>query len=233
MKNYLAFAIAALLAIPVNLLCQTYDQQKVQLQFLNHYGKVYQRGSLAPSLVGSEYYNDDWLPMEIKFKDTLLGFYQVKLNLFNSNIEVSYQGEEKVIAGYYFEYVLAHVDGRKRIFIQATLFKHNEKQLSGFMEVWGTGREKIMAHHYVFVKEPHAQAHITGGYTMNRLIKATDIYIYNGENLALIKRKKDLEDYYKRRSSALDRFLKTKNPDLKNPQELLELVEALAPNGNS
>jgi hypothetical protein len=233
MKLLSTLSIAAFLANASLLPGQTYDQQKVQLQFLNHYGKVYQRGSIAPSIVGSEYFNDNWQPMDIKFKDTILGFDQVKLNLFNSNIEVSYQGEEKVIAGYFFEYVLAPIEGEKRVFIQANLFKYDDKQLSGFMEVWGSGKEKVMVHHYVFVKEPHAQAHITGGYTMNRLMKASDIYIYNGEALFLIKRKKDLEDYYKRRSSSLDRFLKSDEPDLKNPKDLLKLVEALAPKENS
>lgn len=231
MKKSSLFTAFLLGFVPLFLPAQTYDQQKVQLQFLNHYGKVFQRGSLAPNIVGSEYYNDEWMPMDIKFKDTMLDFSMVKLNLLNSNIEVSYQGEEKVIAGYYFEYVLTPVAGEKRIFIQANLYKYDEKQLSGFMEVWGTGKEKIMVHHYVFVKEPHAQAHITGGYTMNRLMKASDVYIYNGEALFLVKRKKDLEDYYKKKAPALDRFLRENEPDLKNPKDLLKLVEALSPKG--
>ncbi len=229
MKMCSTIVAAFMLTTPFFLTGQTYDQQKVQLQFLNHYGKVYQRGSLAPDIVGSEYYNDEWLPMDIKFKDTILEFDQVKLNLLNSNIEVSYQGEEKVIAGYYFEYVLVPADGRKRVFIQANLYKYDGKQLSGFMEVLGTGKEKVMVQHYVFIKEPHAQAHITGGYTMNRLIKSSDIYIYDGESLFIVKRKKDLDNYYKRKTSALDRFLRENETDLKKPEDLLKLVEALSP----
>ncbi len=206
---------------------QTYDQQKVQLQFLNHYGKIYQRGAAPDQTLGSPYFNDEWMPMDIKFRDTLLRFDQVKLNMMNSDIEVLFNGEEKMLSNAFFEYVLVPENEEKKTFVSAVVFKHDGKALDGFMEVLGTNKIKIMVRHYAFIREPHAQAHITGGFTQHRLMKESEIYFHDGVKLVLIKRKKDVQDYFPRKKSALDRYFKEVNPDLKNPKHLLNLVEAM------
>ncbi len=231
MKN-IAFLIAVLVAAHAHsLFAQTYDQLNVQLQFFNQYGKAYQRGSLAPRYVGSEYYNDEWMPMDIKFKDSLLRFDAVKLNLINSNLEVLFQGEEKVIAGFFFQYVLIPDGANTRIMVPANIFNYNGKPLTGFVEVFGTGDAKVLTQHHIYIKEPHAQAHITGGFTMDRLMKTSDNFIYEGGALTLVRKKKDLQEYYRRRSSAFDRYFKEHNPNIKDPQQLLALAEFMAPKG--
>jgi len=206
---------------------QTYDQQKVQLQFLNHYGKIYQRGAAPEQTLGSPYFNDEWMPMDIKFRDTLLSFDQVKLNMMNSDIEVLFNGEEKMLSNAFFEYVLVPQNGEKKTFVSAAVFKYDGKPLDGFMDVHGAGKIKVMVHHYSYIKEPHAQAHITGGFTQHRLLKASDIYLHDGSKLVLIKRKKDVQDFFRSKKSAVDRYLKEVNPDLKNPKQLLNLVQAM------
>jgi len=206
---------------------QTYDQQKVQLQFLNHYGKIYQRGAPPEQTLGSPYFNDEWMPMDIKFKDTLLRFDQVKLNMMNSDIEVLFNGEEKMLSNAFFEYVLVPENSQKKTFVPAVVFKYNDKPLDGFMDVYGTGKTKVMVRHYAFIREPHAQAHITGGFTQHRLMKESEIYFHDGAKLILIKRKKDVQDYFRSKKSALERYFKEVNPDLKNPKDLLNLVQAM------
>lgn len=229
MKNF--FPIVLLVSIllgAVSLEGQTYDQLNVQLQFFNHYGKAYKRGSLAPSYMGSEYYNDEWMPMDVKFKDTLLRFDAVKINLINSNIELLYNGEEKMVANHFFEYVLVPDGKQNKLMVSANFFSYDNKPMQGFVEVLGTGDAKVLVQHYIFIKEPNAQAHIVGGYTTDRLMKASDNYIYEGGKLTVIKRKKDLQEYYRRRGSALDRYLKDKNFNIKDPYQLLELVETMS-----
>lgn len=219
----LLFGCAASLAVQA----QTYDQQKVQLQFLNHYGKIYQRGAVPDQTLGSPYFNDEWMPMDIKFRDTLLRFDQVKLNMMNSDIEVRFNGEEKLLSNAFFEYVLVPENGEKKTFVPAVVFKYEGKALDGFMEVLGANKIKVMVRHYAFIREPHAQAHITGGFTQHRLMKESEIFLHDGAKLMLIKRKKDLQDYFRSKKSALDRYFKEVNPDLKNPKHLLNLVQAM------
>lgn len=224
-KGILVLVFGLLGAVAV--FSQTYDQQKVQLQFLNHYGKIYQRGPVPDQTLGSPYFNDEWMPMDIKFRDTLLRFEQVKLNMMNSDIEVLFNGEEKMLSNAFFEYVLVPQNGEKKTFVSAAAFKYEGKPLSGFMDVIGTGKIKVMVHHYAHIREPHAQAHITGGFTQHRLLKESEMYLHDGSQLVLIKGKKDVQDYFRSKKSALDRYFKEVNPDLKNPKQLLHLVQAM------
>lgn len=208
-------------------LAQSYDQQKVQLQFFNHYGKVYQRGSLAETVIGSQFLNDEWQAMAIKFKDTLLEFEAVKINLLNSNLEVLYQGEEKMIANSFFEYVETTKDGITQRLKPASTMAYEGKTLTGFAEILGEGKTRVVVQQYILIREPHNQAHITGGFTAKRLLKEQNIYLLDQEKLFLIRRKKDLEDFFKRQSSALDNYFKVHNPELQDSRQLLRLVEAL------
>ncbi|MFZ4427426.1 MAG: hypothetical protein ACOYOO_09725 [Saprospiraceae bacterium] len=221
----LLFCLAWKGVVPV--LAQSYDQQKVQLQFFNHYGKAYARGSLAENVIGSQFLNDDWQAVEIKFKDTLLSFEAVKVNLLNSNLEVLYQGEEKMIANSFFEYVEIAKDRIKQRLKPAGTMAYEGKTLTGFVEILGEGKTRVVVQHYIMIREPHNQAHITGGFTANRLIKERNIYLLDQERLVLIRRKKDLEDLFKRQSSALENYFKTQAPDIQDPRQLLRLVETL------
>lgn len=227
MRTFFFLTPWLLLSNCVPLRAQSYDQQKVQLQFFNHYGKAYARGSLAENIIGSQFLNDEWQTMEIKFKDTLLSFEAVKVNLLNSNLEVLYQGEEKMIANSFFEYVEIAKDGTKQRLKPASTMAYDGKTLTGFVEILGEGKTRVVVQHYIMIREPHNQAHITGGFTANRLIKERNIYLLDQERLVLIRRKKDLEDLFKRQSSALENYFKTQAPDIQDPRQLLRLVETL------
>jgi hypothetical protein len=219
------FLIAAIAFLHGSFLtAQTSDQLRVQLQFFNHYGKAYSRGNVGPKIAGSEYLYEEWMPMDIQFRDTSVRFDAVKVNLMNSNLEILLAGEEKVIANYFFKDVALSESGKKKQLVPANFFTYNNKAMQGFLEVLGDGAVKVLVQHYVFVKEPHAQAHITGGFTVDRLMKSSDNYLYDGEKLTLIKGKKDLKEYYRRRSSVLEKYMKENSYNLKDPQQLLALV---------
>lgn len=223
-KLCLLFALCVLTSL---LAAQTYDQAKMQLQFLNFYGEAAKRGNTGSSHVGSEFMYEDWRPMEIQLKDTTLRFEAVKLNLFNTNLEVMYEEEEKVIGNIHFQEVSYNEGGQQRRLIPANRFRYELKPLDGFAELLGNGDERILVQHHIHVKAPNANAHIVGGHTVNRYLKVENLYIFDGKNLAMIKGKKELKNYYRKKGKALDQYLKTQKPDLKDPQQLLAIVEAM------
>ncbi len=219
--------LVALCVLTSLLAAQTYDQARIQLQFLNHYGEAAKRGYTGQSHVGSEFMYEDWRPMEIQFKDTTLRFDAVKLNLFYTSLEVMYEGEEKVIGNIHFRDVAYNEGGQKRMLMPANRFRHEQKPLEGFAEILGDGEERVLVQHHIHVKAPNANAHIVGGHTVNRYLKVESLYIFDGKNLTMIKGKKELKNYYRKKGKALDQYLKTQKPDLKDPQQLLAIVEAM------
>lgn len=229
MKAIALFLFLNILAAVPAAFAQTYDQLNTQLQFLNHYGKAYQRGSLAANVLGSEYFNEDWMPVDVRVKDTIFQFEAAKINLWTGTLDVLFQNFERSVAPSFFSYVEFTMNGVRRRFVPGSSFAYEDKPLPGFAEVLGDGPVRILVQHLIFVREPNSQAHIVGGYTSNRLLKDAQIYLYDEQKLTLIKRKKDLQEYYKRKGSALDKYFKEHNPDIKNPQDMQKLVETLSP----
>lgn len=225
MKNLCSLVL--LLGLTGSLAAQGYDQLKIQLQFFNHYGSVAQKSKVATNVIGSEFLYEDWRPMDIQFKDTTVRFDAVKLNLQNSSLEVLYQGEEKMIANVHFMNVKFSDGKREKKLMPGNRFRYEKQQLEGFVEVIGDGDEKVLVQHYIYVKPPNAQAHIVGGHTVNRLMKIENHYIFDGKSLTLIKKRKDLETYYRKKSKVLDQYLKEAKPDLKDPMQLYAVVEKM------
>jgi hypothetical protein len=229
MKNILMLMAFAAFIYSAPAPAQSYDQSKAQLQFFNHYGRVAQKGKAPSANIGSEFLYDDWKAMDITFKDTTVRFDEVKINLFYSNLEVLYNGEEKIIDNRHFRHVSLSQNGQSPTFIPANRFSYGGKALEGFIEIIGEGETKVLIQHHLYIKEPNPQANIVGGHTANKLMRMSDNYLFDGESLTLIKKKKDLADYYRKQSKALDQYLKTHKPDLKDPRQLLALVEKMNP----
>jgi acylphosphatase len=209
------------LAIPM--FSQTYDQLNSQLQFVTHYGKVSSKGK-SNKYSGSPYYDDDWNFGTVKIKDKSFDFEAVKINLLDGSIEVLYQGEEKSLTSFAFDELQLRENGSIKKFLSAAKFKYESQNLQGFAEILGDIKTGILVNHYVSIKEPHAQAHITGGFTENRLMKSQDIFIINSGKLIAIKKKKDLEDYFEKKAKALNDYFRNKKPDIKNPGDIYQLL---------
>lgn len=229
MKNILFLLVFTAFIYSAPALAQSYDQTKVQLQFFNHYGRVAQKGKAPSANIGSEFLYDDWKAMDITFKDTTVRFDEVKINLFYSNLEVLYNGEEKIIDNRHFRHVSLPLSNQPQKLTPANRFSYGGKALEGFVEIIGEGETKVLIQHHLYIKEPNPQANIVGGHTANKLMSMSDNYLFDGESLTLIKKKKDLTEYYRKQSKALDQYLKTHKPDLKDPRQLLALVEKMNP----
>ncbi len=207
-------------------IAQTFDQQAIQLQFINHYGKVPPKSkSTIDGAVGSPFLYDEWRQMGIQIKDTLVRFDAVKLNLQSTVLEVLYQGEEKIISSKDFDQIIAEA----KIFVPATKITKADAPLEGFFEVLGRGDEVVLVRHYIFIKAPNPQANIVGGPTTYRKLRMTENYIYNGETLTLIQKKKDLSTHYTEQRDKLNRYLKEHKIDSKDPMQLLKLVQHMTP----
>jgi hypothetical protein len=228
MEKYCSLTLLATLLMSLSALsAQTYDQAQMQLQFMNHYGQVAQKGKAPRETVGSEYLYYEWEPMSVSIKDTTVAFELVKINLLNGYVEVNYQGEERVIPSIYIGKVNANTEGRNRTWMPANRFSYQNQQLRGFMEIIGKGTPSVMAHHYIYIKEPNPQANITGGHTGNRLLKVTDLYIYDENGLQPIRNKKSLRSYYSKQDKELKTYLKSEKLDLKDAYDLSRVVEYL------
>jgi hypothetical protein len=208
---------------------QTYDQANMQLQFMNHYGQVGRKGGPAINAEGSPYFADDWQAVNLSTKDTTLRFEQVKLNLMTSNLEVLYRGEEKVVYSAHYRKVTL-LNGAT--LIPANRYVYENKALNGFVELLGEGPVQVLVNHYIYIRPPNPQANIVGGPTVDKLMKSSDLYLFDGESLQPIKKKKDLQIFYRKQAKTLDRYLKENKMDIKDPQELLNLVEFIE-RGNS
>lgn len=228
MKNFFLPLTLVLFFFSIRSFAQTYEQANMQLQFFNHFGKAYAKGYSGPSHLGSESLYDEWMPMDISFKDTTVRFDAVKLNLLNSTLDVLYKGEEKTIANIHFDYAATTDANQPRKFYPANKIYYNNKPLEGFVETIGDGDEKVLVQHYIYIKEPIPQANIVGGPTVHRLMKQSDNYIFDGNKLTLIRRKKDLQEYYRRKSRALEQYLKEEKPDIRNPGQLYGIVEKMS-----
>ena len=88
----------------------------------------------------------------------------------------------------------------------------------------GEGQEKVLINHYNYVRKANSDAKIIGGETDDKLIKKTDIYILKNKKLFEVKKKKDVLEYYKSRSSEVENYIKKEKLDVKIPLELVLLV---------
>ncbi len=219
------FSVALLWLFYHGIIAQGYDQQAMQLQFINNYGNVKNTASKDPR--GSALLFEEWKVADVVLNDTVIArFDQVRLDLNLAILEVLYKGQENSINNRNFRRV-EFIDGKnKRLFIPANRFQYNGKSLNGFMEQIGVGDAStlVLVHHYVDIKPPTPTANITGGPTVDTWIKEKKIYFFKDNKLSPIKTKKDVQAFYSRQSKKLDTYLKQQKPNVKDSQELYQLV---------
>jgi hypothetical protein len=209
------------------MMAQSYDQLNSQLQFVNHYGKVPVKPGKSSNFVGSPFYNENWNFGTVNIKEKSFDFDAIKINLLDGSLEILYQGEEKSLTSFAFDELLLRENGQVKKFLSGSKFKYEGTSLKGFAEILGDIKTGILVNHYINIREPHAQAHITGGFTENRLMKTEDLYLIDQGKLIPIKKKKDLETYFIKKSKAFNDYMKLKKPDLKNPADIYEMLVAL------
>jgi hypothetical protein len=203
---------------------QTFDQASMQLQFMNHYGQVSRKGASQVQRQGSETLYDDWKPMKILTKEDTIYFSAVKINLWNSFLEVLYEGEEKVVLPRNFNYVEAIIDGKTKRFYPGGNFKVDGAALPGYVEILGEGEEKVLINHYLAIKPPNPNAHIVGGLTEDKLIKTSDNYIQKGSQITPLRNKKELSAYFKNDKAKLKKLMAEQKLDIKDPYQLSQLL---------
>jgi len=199
-------------------------------EYIDNYAKLMTKKAKGPQLLGSLYVLDEWLPIEVMLKDGIAKIDKAKLNLQTSNIDVLYKDEEKEILFKDYDYVNFPNKGIINKYIPAPKYKFEGQALSGFVEILGEGQEKVLINHYNYVRKANSDAKIIGGETDDKLIKKTDVYILRNKKLFEVKKKKDVLEYYKSRSSEVENYIKKEKLDVKNPLELVLLVDFMNSN---
>lgn len=206
------------------------SQMRGGTEYIDNYAKLMTKRAKGPQLIGSTYLYESWKPIEVKLKDGIAKLENANLNLQTSNIDVVYNNEEKEILFKDFEYAVVSENGLDREYFPGPKYKFEGKPLPGFIEILGEGDEKILVNHFNYLRKANNDAKIVGGETNDRLIKKTEIYILNNKKLTLIKKKKDLTTYYKSRSAEVEALLKDENFEIKNPFNLLSVVQIMKEN---
>ncbi len=205
-------------------------QMRGATEYIDNYAKLMTKKAKGPQLLGSLYVLDEWLPIEVMLKDGIAKIDKAKLNLQTSNIDVLYKDEEKEILFKDYDYVNFPNKGIINKYIPAPKYKFEGQALSGFVEILGEGQEKVLINHYNYVRKANNDAKIIGGETDDKLIKKTDVYILRNKKLFEVKKKKDVLEYYKSRSSEVENYIKKEKLDVKNPLELVLLVDFMNSN---
>ncbi len=205
-------------------------QMRGATEYIDNYAKLMTKKAKGPQLLGSLYVLDEWLPIEVMLKDGIAKIDKAKLNLQTSNIDVLYKDEEKEILFKDYDYVNFPNKGIINKYIPAPKYKFEGQALSGFVEILGEGQEKVLINHYNYVRKANSDAKIIGGETDDKLIKKTDVYILRNKKLFEVKKKKDVLEYYKSRSSEVENYIKKEKLDVKNPLELVLLVDFMNSN---
>lgn len=227
MKSVTLAFLATVLISLCSVNAQTYDQAAMQLQFMNHYGKVAREGQANTAAVGNTFLFDQGLPLEVIAQDTTYFFESVHLDLYTGYLEVYFEGQTYTIWNIHFSEVRGRAEGRDRRWVPANRFSVNDTQLGGFAEVLGKDGDpvRVLANHHVEIKPPNPNANIVGGYTTDRRLKLTTLYLYDADGLHVIKSRRDLKMYYAKQGGALKEYLKSNRPNIKDPFDLQELAE--------
>lgn len=204
-----------------------FGQMRGATEYIDNYAKLMTKKAKGPQLLGSLYVLEDWHEAEVMLKDGMGKIENARLNLQTSNVDVLYKDEEKEILYKDYEYVIFSNKGITHTYFPAPKYKSEGKPLSGFVEILGNGEEKVLINNYNYVRKANNDAKIIGGETDDRLIKKTDIYILKNKKLFEIKKKKDVIDYYKSKGAEVENIIKKEKLDVKNPNELIMLVELM------
>lgn len=220
--------ILLLITTSTLLRAQTYDQLKIQNQFEGYYGNKVRNTKINNERLGSEYLMEEWLPVTVRLKDGEVKFDQAKINIHDGTLEVIYKDREKFISGRYIEFLDLFYRGKTRRFIPAFTFKENGKALSGFLEVIKENVPAVYVYHHTYLRKPNPHANIAGGYTVDRLLKISENYIYDGENLHKIKNKKTLKKLFPNSKSEIDEIIRKKSIDIDKAEDLSNLLKDLS-----
>jgi hypothetical protein len=207
---------------------QTYDQLKVQLQFENYYGSKFRSTVMTEELTGSEFLFDEWLPMVINLPNGSVNFERGKINLYTSSTEVIFKDQEKYIAPEHLKLVSLPTLGRW--FIPGSRHQFKGISMLGFIEIFEPSPEPpfIFVNHYIYLREPNSDGYANAGNLTKKLIKASNIYLFDGSNPLLIKSKKQIGAFYTNEKSKFIKLSKEFGTDFKNPKSIQKLVYAMS-----
>ncbi|MDH4057985.1 MAG: hypothetical protein OEU76_04440 [Cyclobacteriaceae bacterium] len=201
---------------------QSYDQLKVQLQFESYYGAPLRSSIERREMAGPIFLYDDWLPLEVELPNGTVRFEEGKINLQNTMVEVIYKDQEKIIAPHNLKNVWMPTLSKK--FTPASNYKYNEVSLLGFMEIFGEDAPCIMTNHYVYIKKANNDGYVNAGVTEDKLMKATNNYLFDGSTLWLVRNQKDIVKVYPQHKQSIKKLSTSLTTNFSDPRSLQKLI---------
>lgn len=211
----------------IELLGQSYDQLRMQLQFENYYGTRMKSNGASDNVLGPQHLFEVWLPVEITFAEGSAQFDQCKLNLLNSGAEVVYKEKEMFISPTNFKTI--RLLNQERWFTPGNKYFYKEVALSGIVEVFTNNLNPpyILQQHFVYIKEPNSNGYVSGGSTERKLIKSTALFLHDGTKLVPLKGKQSLQKFFKSEKDSFQKLGKELNTNFKDPKSIQLLIDAL------
>jgi hypothetical protein len=216
-----------MLIFAVSLSGQSYDQLKIQNMFEGYYGNKARNSKINNERLGSEYLIDDWHEVTLQLKDGEVKFDQGRINIHDGTVEIIYKGEEKFVSSRFMDHVELFYLGKKRRMIPADNYTENGKKLRGFLEVAKENTPAVFVYHHTYLRKPNPHANIAGGYTVDRLMKVSENYLFNGATLYKVKSKKDIKKLYPEQKAKIDEFIRMKSLDMDQAEDIASLLKLL------
>ncbi len=194
-----------------------------------NYANLMNTKTKAPAVDGTPYLYDEWADGVIVFTDNKGGkFDKIKIDLMNNQLEIMYNGSEKVLPYNEFSMVkINNADTHENTFFQkATKFKYKKERLNGFAKVTPIGEDfKIIKVFKIRVTPPNMNAKIVGANYKKRITKDTKLYVSKKDNLYRVKKKKELFKLLPRKQKKLKAFMDDNDLNHKKEADLIKIIE--------
>ena len=204
--------------------------QFVGTDYSRNYSDLLNKKKNAEDVDGSPYLFDKWMDGIVVFNDDKGGKYdQIKVDLMNSQLEIMYMNQEKVLPFREFKQLkLNSINLHEKSFFQVgSDFAYNGKILNGMAKVTPIGEHyKVVELYQIRTVEENMNNKIVGAANhKKRIVQEKKLFIQKRGKLLRIKNKKQVYKILTSRQKKLKEYVASNNLNLKNEQDLVQAVE--------
>ena len=204
--------------------------QFVGTDYSRNYSDLLNRKKPKEPVDGSPYLFDTWMDGVVVFNDDEGGKYdQIKVDLMESQLEVMYMNQEKILPFRDFKMLkLNSINLNEKSFFQVgSDFAYNGKILNGMAKVTPIGEHyKVVELYQIRVIPPNINNKIVGAANYRKkIVQEKKLFIQKRGKLLRIKNKKQVYKILTSRQKKLKAYVAENNLNLKKEQDLVQAVE--------
>ena len=204
--------------------------QFVGTDYSRNYSDLLNKKKNAEDVDGSPYLFDKWMDGIVVFNDDKGGKYdQIKVDLMNSQLEIIYMNQEKVLPFSEFKQLkLNNINLHEKSFFQVgSDFAYNGKILNGMAKVTPVSKDYRVIEFYqiqVIPKNMNNKIVSSTNYK-TRIRQQKKLFIQKKGKLYRVKNKKQVYKVLTSRQKQLKEYVADYNLNLKKEQDLVQAVE--------